>query len=106
MEKKRIFFTIFKAGQILKKFFHIASDFEYRNLKGVRFTANFLQLVNFSIELLKACQIWRHFFTARQILNRKLYNASSFEVKLFLENQVPWERFLSKKSYFCVISHR
>ena len=94
MEKKRIFFTIFKAGQILNKFFHIASDFESRNLKGVRFTANFLQLVTFSIELLKACQIWRHFFTARQILNRNFNNASSFKVKLFLENQILWEDFL------------
>ena len=57
MEKKCFWYTISNAGQILNQLFHIASDFESRTLKVVRFTANFLQFVSFSIELLTGCQI-------------------------------------------------
>ena len=73
LEKNGFWFTISHAGQILNQLFHIASDFESRTLKAVRFTANFLQLVRFSMEFLTGCRIWRQLF----------YRTSDFESKIF-----------------------
>ena len=41
-------------------------------------------------------RLWINFFTTRQILNPKLYKASSFETKFFSDVQNSWEKLLSK----------
>ena len=59
------------------------------------FQSYFLQGVKFGV----------NFFTDPQVLNRELYNASSFKLIFFLEKSSPLGRFSFRKSSFCVVLH-
>ena len=104
MEKNNFAIRSFFAKKILNHFSLIASDFEPKIQKRVRFGVNLFQLVIFWINFCTTCPTFNQPFYYPSDLNRIFYNTSDFEVKLFPEKPILLS-FIRKDHFFVSFNH-